>query len=268
MHSNSYFLNLPTQHSFSCLAPNASTDGISQYMLQVPTLHSFAISNTQYSVHYAHLTSMHSVLDRASINAFHSVYAFEPARHVLVYKPVTKKVRTVPTAMPAEYRVVCQLSTDPLAGLPPLPSHPPEFCPGTCFMHECMDKLDLNPAKWLWPEELKLVQWLMHAHKRAFAWNTSTFPFFARSHLLPNKSRTSVTTLLLPAHSSLIVMLFHCHILCQCTACQKLHSSIIMSSTSALLANTSALLLSCLPSVYCLPIPAYRDFHILHQCTT
>jgi len=142
-------------------------------MLQAPMLHSLAISNAQYSACYAHLTSMHSVLDKASINAFNSIYAFNPARHALVYKPVAKKVRTVPTAMPAEYRVVRQLPADPLAGLPPLPSRPPEFSPGACFTCERAEKLDLDPAKWLWPEELKLVQWLVRAHKRAFTWNAS-----------------------------------------------------------------------------------------------
>jgi hypothetical protein len=95
------------------------------------------------------------------------------ARHTLVYKPVAKKVRTVPTAMPAEYRVVRQLPADPLAGLPPLPSRPPEFCPGTRFMCKCADKLDLDPTKWLWPEELKLVQWLVCTYEHAFAWNAS-----------------------------------------------------------------------------------------------
>jgi hypothetical protein len=98
MHSNSYFLNSLTQCSFSHLVPNACiacVDGISQYMLQAPMLHSFAIPNAQYSMHYAYLTSTQSVLDRASINAVNSVYTFNPAFHMLVYKPVTKKVRTV-----------------------------------------------------------------------------------------------------------------------------------------------------------------------------
>jgi hypothetical protein len=136
-------------------------EGTSQYMLQAPMLHSLAIPNAQYSACYAHLTSMHSVLDKVSINAFNSIYTFDPMHHVLVYKPVAKKVRTMPTAMPTEYRVVHQLHADPLAELPPLPSCPPEFCPGMHFMHECADKLDLDPTKWLWPEELKLVQWLV-----------------------------------------------------------------------------------------------------------
>jgi hypothetical protein len=47
-----------------------------------------------------------------------------------IYKPVAKKVRMVPTTMPAEYRVVRQLPTDPLAGMPELPTHPPNFIPG------------------------------------------------------------------------------------------------------------------------------------------
>jgi len=130
---------------------------------------------------------MHSVLDKVSINAFNSVYAFNPARHALVYKPVAKKVRTMPTAMPAEYRVVHQLPADPLAGLPPLPSRPPAFCPGTRFMRKRTDKLDLDPAKWLWPEELKLVQWLVCAHECAFTWNTSERGHLNETCFLPYK---------------------------------------------------------------------------------
>jgi hypothetical protein len=190
MHSNSYFPISPTQRSFSRLVPNvriACVEGASQYMLQAPMLHSLARPNAQYSAHYVHLTSTHSVLDKASINAFNCVYTFNPARHVLVYKPVAKKVRTMPTAMPAEYRVVRQLPADPLAGLPPLPSRPPEFCPGMRFMRERADKLHLNPAKWLWPEELKLVQWLVRAHKRAFTWNASEQGHLNETCFLPYK---------------------------------------------------------------------------------
>jgi hypothetical protein len=36
-----------------------------------------------------------------------------------------------------------------------------------------MDKLDLDPAKWLWPDELKLVCWLISTHKLMFAWEVS-----------------------------------------------------------------------------------------------
>jgi hypothetical protein len=80
----------------------------------------------QLSAHYAHLLSTHSVLDREAINAFLSTYSYDHSHHALVYKPVAKKVCTVPTTMPAEYRVVCQLPEDPLAGMPELPTHPPD----------------------------------------------------------------------------------------------------------------------------------------------
>jgi hypothetical protein len=139
--------------------------GAHLHLLYAPSTYASFTCYTQCAVLHALCTPyIHaSVLDKASINAFNSVYAFDPACHLLVFKPVTKKVRTVPTAMPAEYGVVHQLPTDPLAGLPPLPSH-------AC---KCADKLDLDPAKWLCPEELKLVQWLVHAHECAFTWNAS-----------------------------------------------------------------------------------------------
>ncbi|KIJ08134.1 hypothetical protein PAXINDRAFT_60806, partial [Paxillus involutus ATCC 200175] len=51
-----------------------------------------------------------------------------------------------------------------------LPTHPPVFVPGECFTQERADALDLDPANWLWPEELKLVRWIVHEHETAFAW--------------------------------------------------------------------------------------------------
>ncbi|KAG2346662.1 hypothetical protein BDR05DRAFT_945668 [Suillus weaverae] len=62
---------------------------------------------------------------------------------------------------------------DPLVGLPEIPAHPPDFVPGTHFTQACTDKIDLDPANWLWPEELKLVHWLVHTHELVFAWDTS-----------------------------------------------------------------------------------------------
>jgi hypothetical protein len=54
-------------------------------------------------------------------------------------------------------------------------------------MRECADKLDLDPTKWLWPEELKLVQWLVRAHKRAFAWNASERGHLYETYFPPYK---------------------------------------------------------------------------------
>ncbi|KIK74875.1 hypothetical protein PAXRUDRAFT_19456 [Paxillus rubicundulus Ve08.2h10] len=48
---------------------------------------------------------------------------------------------------------------DFLDGLQDMTLHNPnsDFVPGTCFTEECAEALDLNPAKWLWLEELKLI---------------------------------------------------------------------------------------------------------------
>ncbi|KIJ14898.1 hypothetical protein PAXINDRAFT_23931, partial [Paxillus involutus ATCC 200175] len=54
--------------------------------------------------------------------------------------------------------------------LTPLPTHPPVFIPGECFTQERADALDLDPANWLWPEEVKLVRWIVREHETAFAW--------------------------------------------------------------------------------------------------
>jgi hypothetical protein len=60
-----------------------------------------------------------------------------------------------------------------LAGIPTLPTHLPDFVPGVCFTQERADKLDLDPANWLWPDELKLIRWLVRVHEKAFAWDAS-----------------------------------------------------------------------------------------------
>jgi hypothetical protein len=44
------------------------------------------------------------------------------------------------------------------------------FIPGVRFTQARSDTLDLDPANWLWPEELKLVQWIVLSHETAFAW--------------------------------------------------------------------------------------------------
>jgi hypothetical protein len=58
------------------------------------------------------------------------------------------------------------------------------------FARERAHKLDLDPAKWLWPEELKLVQWLVRAHEHAFAWNASERGRLNETCFLPYKIPT------------------------------------------------------------------------------
>ena len=83
---------------------------------------------------------------------------------------MAKKVRSVVAPVDEEFRITRSLLDAPLAGLSHLPFHLPDFVPGNRFTQERADKLDLDPANWLWPEELKLVCWLVREHESAFAW--------------------------------------------------------------------------------------------------
>ena len=101
------------------------------------------------------------------------MYSFDFTSHSLAYKPIAKKVRPVLAHLEEEYHVLCQLPDNPLAGLIPLPTNPLDFIPRQRFTQECTDALDLNPAQWLWPEEVKLAQWMVLNHETAFAWTAT-----------------------------------------------------------------------------------------------
>lgn len=87
------------------------------------------------------------------------------------YKKVANKVRPVPATLPEDYRIERVRHPDPLAGLPELPVHPPEFEPGTILTQERFDRFEWNPEGFLWDEEVRLVQWLVRKHEKAFAWD-------------------------------------------------------------------------------------------------
>jgi hypothetical protein len=137
-----------------------------------------------HSLSYDYLSSTHSVpTPPTAISVLDSLYPFDPSCHALVYKPegshdsthhrlaykpVAKKVIVVLAPLVEGFRIVRRLPNDPLAGLKPLPTNPPDFIPGVCFTAECTEALDLNPANWLWLEELKLIRWLVCDHETAF----------------------------------------------------------------------------------------------------
>ncbi|KIK35870.1 hypothetical protein CY34DRAFT_40153, partial [Suillus luteus UH-Slu-Lm8-n1] len=107
-----------------------------------------------------------------------------------IYKLVAKKVHTVPTTTPPEYHIQQRLPENPLSNLLVLPVAPPDFTPGIRFTQERVDKLDLDPAKWLWPEELKLVQWLVKEHELVFAWDASEHGHLDETYFPPYKIPT------------------------------------------------------------------------------
>ncbi|KAK7688134.1 hypothetical protein QCA50_008504 [Cerrena zonata] len=93
-------------------------------------------------------------------------YVFEMASDVLTaYKRADKKVRPVPGVFPEEDRVLCHFPEDPLLSLPKLTMHPPEFIPNGRLTQERLDEMNINPDKYLWPEEEKLFKWVLQLNQ-------------------------------------------------------------------------------------------------------
>ena len=136
-------------------------------LLSAPNLHVF---HYVPSSAYPFLSSTQSVLAPSHISALLNTYSFDFTSHSLAYKPIAKKVRPVLAPLEEEYHVLRRLPDDPLAGLITLPTNPPDFVPRQRFTQERADVLDLDPAQWLWPEEVKLVRWMVLNHETAFAW--------------------------------------------------------------------------------------------------
>ena len=60
---------------------------------------------------------------------------------VLAYKKAAKKVHPVAASLPEDFRIIRQRPEDPLLSLPALPTHPPQFTPGTRLTQEHFDEL-------------------------------------------------------------------------------------------------------------------------------
>ena len=122
---------------------------------------------------YPFLSSTQSVLSPSHVSALLDTYSFDFTSHSLAYKPVAKKVWPVLAPLEEEYRVLRRLPDDPLTGLKTLPTNPLDFVPGQRFTQERTNALDLDPAQWLWPKEVKLVRWMVLNHETAFAWTAT-----------------------------------------------------------------------------------------------
>jgi len=109
---------------------------------------------------------------------------------VLKYKPVARKIKPIASATPPEFRVERFRVGDPLADLPALPTDPPEFLPGKRLTAGRAEALEVDPAGFLWPQERKLVLWLVRTHEEAFAWEVSERGMFREDMFPPLKIPT------------------------------------------------------------------------------
>ena len=110
------------------------------------------------------------------------------------YKKVSKKVHPVAASLPEDFRIIRRRPEDPLLSLPPLPTHPPPFTPGTYLTQECLDDLNLNCFNFLWPEELQLAQHILQINEKALAWTENERGQFRDDYFSPVKIPTIAHT--------------------------------------------------------------------------
>ena len=89
---------------------------------------------------------------------------------MMKYKKVANRTKPVATTLPEEYRIVRHEPPDPLASLPELPIHPPDFTPGERYTQERYEANDIDPGKFMWPEEKKLGHHIIRINEFCLAW--------------------------------------------------------------------------------------------------
>ena len=101
------------------------------------------------------------------------------------YKPVALKVRPVIGELPGKFRIVRNITGDPLAGLPILNPNPPKFTPHGRYTQERKDELDKSHPGFLQPAERDLLHHFMMLHQDAFAWNDTERGHFREDFFPP-----------------------------------------------------------------------------------
>jgi len=101
------------------------------------------------------------------------------------YKPVALKVKPVLGTLPERFVIIREITGDPLKGLPKLPEHLLEFSLKGRYMAERKEKLDLgHMSNFLWPEERKLMYWIVAEQNQAFAWEDNKRGKFKEEYFL------------------------------------------------------------------------------------
>ena len=109
----------------------------------------------------------------------------EEVRVFGMYKPVSRKIRPIPTVYPEYAQTRRSIPEDPLKDLPELPIKPPEFQPTTRLTQERLDEMGINSDGYLWPEEVKLFKHVIKLNEMAFAWSDEERGSFKDSYFSP-----------------------------------------------------------------------------------
>ena len=89
------------------------------------------------------------------------------------YKPVALKVRPQEAALHERYRVKRRRHPNPLADMPKMPHHPPEFTPQGRLTKERYEEIDWNPKGFLLSDEVKLLVWIVGVASMALSWTVA-----------------------------------------------------------------------------------------------
>lgn len=109
-----------------------------------------------------------------------------PLSQFTKYKTVANKVRPVLQELPDKFRIVRNITGDPLKGMPVLNPRPPDFVPTGRYTQERKEIIDAaHPEGFLLPEERKLVHHFMMEHNQAFAWEVSERGQFKEEFFAP-----------------------------------------------------------------------------------
>ena len=106
------------------------------------------------------------------------------------YKPVAKKVRPQETELPEEYRIKRRRPLNPLADMPPMPEHPPDFTPTGRLTRERYDEINWNPDEFLKTDEVKLLVWTIGVASEALSWTAEERGKFSNQYFDPVKIAT------------------------------------------------------------------------------
>ena len=107
-----------------------------------------------------------------------------PYESAYAYKKVANKTRPVATTLPENFRILRREHPDPLHALVPLPTHPPDFTPVGRITRERLEQMPIDRG-FLFPEEIKLVEWIVGAHESAFAWTDEERGAFDPTYFAP-----------------------------------------------------------------------------------
>lgn len=108
--------------------------------------------------------------DTATTDSYEQVSVFAGKK----YKPVALKVRPMPAELPGEFRILRNITGDPLESIPILTPTPPPFTPTGRYTEERKHIIDEeHPGDFLWQQERDLMHHFMMLQNEGFAWNDS-----------------------------------------------------------------------------------------------